>query len=55
MKASEGVWQVEQEGQDVRAECRDPSGNLLGFALTGARANPREKTELSKCLGAWLA
>ncbi|MGB4342325.1 MAG: FAD-dependent oxidoreductase, partial [Moraxellaceae bacterium] len=45
---TEGSWEVEAEGNDVRAVFRSPAGDVLGFALTGARAaSPAEKTELT--------
>ena len=48
---TEGNWEVEAEGNDVRAVFRSPAGTVLGFALTGARAaSPAEKTELTKLL-----
>ncbi len=30
-----GEWQVQEDGNNVRAEFRGPDGKLLGFALTG--------------------
>ncbi|MGM0569298.1 FAD-dependent oxidoreductase [Marinobacter sp.] len=35
--AEDGAWQVEREGNNVRALYHDGSGALLGFALTGDR------------------
>ncbi len=32
---AEGEWSIEQDGNNVVATFRDPSGQLLGFALTG--------------------
>lgn len=53
---TEGAWDIEAEGNDVKAVFRAPDGTVLGFALTGARAaNPAEKTELTKLLPAILA
>ncbi|HCT39970.1 MAG TPA: FAD-dependent oxidoreductase [Moraxellaceae bacterium] len=53
---TEGSWEVEAEGNDVRAVFRSPAGAVLGFALTGARAaSPAEKTELTKLLPPILA
>lgn len=53
---TEGSWEVEAEGNDVRAVFRSPAGDVLGFALTGARAaSPAEKTELTKLLPPILA
>jgi len=34
--ATEGEWTIEADGSDVKALCRDASGALLGYALTGA-------------------
>ena len=34
--AQEGEWDVEANGMDVKALCRDDDGALLGYALTGA-------------------
>jgi rubredoxin---NAD+ reductase len=47
-----GAWAVEARGSDVRAEFRDGSGKLLGFALTGDAT--RAKLELQKELPAIL-
>ncbi len=53
---TEGSWEVEAEGNDVRAVFRSPAGVVLGFALTGARAaSPAEKIELTKLLPPILA
>lgn len=53
---TEGAWEIEAEGNDVKAVFKAPDGTVLGFALTGARAaNPAEKTELTKLLPAILA
>ncbi|HSP01270.1 MAG TPA: FAD-dependent oxidoreductase, partial [Thioalkalivibrio sp.] len=41
-----GTWEVEAEGQDVRALFRGGSGEVLGFAVTGRYAV--EKQALSK-------
>ena len=42
-----GTWDIDADGNDVKAVFRAPDGAVLGFALTGARAaNPAEKTEL---------
>jgi rubredoxin-NAD+ reductase len=32
---AEGEWTIEADGNNVKAEFRDGSGNLVGFALTG--------------------
>ncbi|MCK1790079.1 NAD(P)/FAD-dependent oxidoreductase [Pseudomonas violetae] len=49
----EGVWTVEGQGADIKALCRDASGKLLGYALTGAAV--MEKLALNKELPALLA
>lgn len=49
----EGQWQVEGQGVDVKALCRDEGGNLLGYALTGAAV--ADKLALNKQLPALLA
>ena len=49
----EGVWTVEGQGADIKALCRDGSGKLLGYALTGAAV--MEKLALNKELPALLA
>ncbi|WP_455920828.1 NAD(P)/FAD-dependent oxidoreductase [Pseudomonas putida] len=49
----EGQWQVEGQGADIKAVCRDSAGNLLGYALTGASVS--EKLALNKLLPALLA
>ena len=33
---ADGEWTIEADGSDVKALCRDASGALLGYALTGA-------------------
>lgn len=48
----EGEWQIEAEGNDVKAEFRDAGGRLLGFALTGEAT--RAKLALQKELPAIL-
>lgn len=51
-----GAWEVEAEGNDVKAVFKAPDGAVLGFALTGARAaSPAEKTELTRLLPPILA
>ena len=52
-KGSEGTWVVEGEGADIKALCRDPEGNLLGYALTGTAV--MEKLALNKALPSLLA
>ncbi|KQV23176.1 pyridine nucleotide-disulfide oxidoreductase [Pseudomonas sp. Root329] len=49
----EGVWTVEGQGADIKVLCRDASGKLLGYALTGAAV--MEKLALNKELPALLA
>ncbi|VVQ09852.1 Rubredoxin-NAD(+) reductase [Pseudomonas fluorescens] len=49
----EGVWTVEGQGADIKALCRDASGKLLGYALTGTAV--MEKLALNKELPALLA
>ncbi|HLV78110.1 MAG TPA: FAD-dependent oxidoreductase [Marinobacter sp.] len=39
---SEGQWQVEQEGSDVKARFVSPSGDVLGFAVTGRFAMEKQ-------------
>ncbi len=52
-KGIEGVWSVEGQGTDIKALCRDPDGNLLGYALTGAAV--MDKLALNKALPALMA
>jgi rubredoxin-NAD+ reductase len=52
-RGAEGVWTVEGQGADIKALCRDASGKLLGYALTGAAV--MEKLALNKELPALLA
>ena len=47
---SAGRWIVEQEGNDVQAEYRNDAGDLLGYALTGAKV--ANKVALNKELPA---
>ncbi|WP_271104447.1 NAD(P)/FAD-dependent oxidoreductase [Pseudomonas tohonis] len=49
----EGAWTVEGEGADIKALCRDTSGRLLGYALTGAAV--QEKLALNRELPPLLA
>lgn len=48
-----GVWDIEGQGADIKAVCRDEAGNLLGYALTGAAG--QEKLALNRQLPAVLA
>ena len=50
---ADGEWQIAADGANVKAEFRDSSGALLGFALTGDAT--REKMALQKELPAILA
>lgn len=43
---AEGEWSIEADGRNVKAEFRDASGALLGFALTGDAT--KEKMALQK-------
>ncbi|TBW58805.1 FAD-dependent oxidoreductase [Marinobacter halodurans] len=43
---AEGEWEVEQDGNNVRALFKDAEGNILGFAVTGDYA--LEKQALAK-------
>ena len=52
-RGSEGVWSVEGQGADIKALCRDASGRLLGYALTGGAV--MEKLALNKELPPLLA
>ena len=49
----DGQWQVEGQGGDIQALCRDADGNLLGYALTGTAV--AQKLALNKQLPALLA
>ena len=49
----QGQWSVEGEGADIKAVCRDASGALLGYALTGGAV--LEKLALNKQLPPLLA
>ncbi|MCB1615385.1 MAG: FAD-dependent oxidoreductase [Pseudomonadales bacterium] len=48
----EGRWEIEEDGNNVKALFKDASGNLLGFALTGDFV--KEKMALQKELPAIL-
>ena len=45
-KDAEGEWQIEADGNNVKALYKDSSGNLLGYALTGNITS--EKMTLTK-------
>jgi rubredoxin-NAD+ reductase len=49
---AEGDWQIQADGNNVKAEFRDAGGSLLGFALTGDAT--RDKMALQKELPAIL-
>ncbi|MDH1158052.1 FAD-dependent oxidoreductase, partial [Pseudomonas otitidis] len=49
----DGEWTVEGAGADIKALCRDASGHLLGYALTGAAV--QEKLALNRELPPVLA
>lgn len=49
----DGEWTVEGAGADIKALCRDASGRLLGYALTGAAV--QEKLALNRELPPVLA
>lgn len=51
-----GEWEIEAEGNDVKAVFKSPEGQVLGFALTGAPAGSGAvKMELTKQLPPILA
>ncbi|ARB28460.1 FAD-dependent oxidoreductase [Pseudomonas tolaasii] len=52
-RGTEGVWSIEGQGADIKALCRDASGRLLGYALTGSAV--MEKLALNKELPPLLA
>lgn len=52
-RGSDGTWTVDGEGVNIKALCRDPSGKLLGYALTGSAV--MEKLALNRELPALLA
>jgi rubredoxin-NAD+ reductase len=49
---SAGTWHEDAQQQGVHSLFRDPAGQLLGFALTGAAVG--EKQALAKQVPAWL-
>lgn len=51
---AQGEWHIQEDGNDVVAEFRDPQGKLIGFALTGTEGN-RDKLRLQKELPPVLA
>ena len=52
-QGAQGEWKTEADGANVKAEFRNSSGDLLGFALTGDAT--REKMALQKELPAIMA
>ncbi|MDH4871535.1 FAD-dependent oxidoreductase [Pseudomonas sp. BN515] len=52
-RGSAGSWTVEGSGADIKALCRDATGRLLGYALTGAAV--QEKLALNRELPPLLA
>lgn len=53
---TEGAWEIEAEGTNVKASFRASNGDLLGFALTGSYASDMKvKSEMVKALPAILA
>ena len=52
-RGSEGQWQVEGQGADLKVLCHDAEGNLLGYALTGTAV--MEKLALNRQLPALMA
>ncbi|MEG1039470.1 MAG: FAD-dependent oxidoreductase [Pseudomonas sp.] len=50
---SEGTWQVEGQGADLKVLCHDADGNLLGYALTGSAV--MEKLALNRQLPVLMA
>lgn len=52
-RGSQGEWVVEGSGSDIKAVCRDASGALLGYALTGTAV--QEKLALNRELPTLLA
>lgn len=53
LSSADGSWQCSGEGSDVRALFADDSGQLHGYALTGAAV--AEKLQLTRELPAWLS
>lgn len=52
-RGSEGQWQIEGQGADLKVLCHDADGNLLGYALTGTAV--MEKLALNRQLPALMA
>ncbi|HED15291.1 MAG TPA: FAD-dependent oxidoreductase [Gammaproteobacteria bacterium] len=49
---SQGIWTETDMGVGIQSLCHSPSGDLLGFALSGATVS--KKTELAKQIAHWL-
>jgi len=53
---TEGTWEIEADGANVKASFRAANGDLLGFALTGSYASDMKvKSEMARALPAILA
>lgn len=53
---TEGAWEIEADGANVKASFRAANGDLLGFALTGSYASDMKvKSEMARALPAILA
>jgi len=53
---TEGAWEIEADGANVKASFRAANGDLLGFALTGSYATDMKvKSEMARALPAILA
>jgi len=53
---TEGAWEIEADGANVKASFRAANGDLLGFALTGSYAGDMKvKSEMARALPAILA
>ncbi len=48
MITADDGWEIERDGKNVRAVFKDPSGQVLGFAVTGSFAV--EKQALAKSI-----
>ncbi len=52
---TEGAWEIEADGANVKASFRAANGDLLGFALTGSYASDMKvKSEMARALPAIL-
>ena len=53
---TEGAWEIEADGANVKASFKAANGDLLGFALTGSYASDMKvKSEMARALPAILA